>query len=304
MKITEKQIDFIQNEINITYEQIDRQRKSTTDFLKVYFSIFLALFGYIYFIEKRLVINNIRTELPSNEYFIFGLFGVILTLLVFIIGWALLDNLTKAIYKSIKHYKHISNMRYIISRTFEDDIFNKNSILPLKRKNIPVRISAQVPVIGSFINFALLFLTTYFLSLFLTFSVSLIITSLIMTLLSVFYSNQLEKHFEEILIAQKLTPKTSESRLKELIKGFVKLKKENKNYVKTKRWYIFSILIFTCAALFLLVYNSFTKIDNIIPFITIGLFFITIVPRTFMGLHRIKEINCFRDGNTKHNTRS
>lgn len=301
MKITDKQIDFIQNEISITYEQIDRQRKSTTDFLKVYFSIILALFGYIYFIENRLVINNVRTDLPSKEYFIFGLFGVILTLLVFIIGWSLLDNITKAIYKSIKHYKHISNMRYIVSETYEEGIFKKYSILPLNRKNIPVRISAQVPVIGSFINFILLFLITYFLGLFLPFSVSLLMTTFTMTILSVFYSNQLEKHFEELLIAQKLTPQTSEKKVKERIDDFVKIKKKNVNYIKTKKWYVASLIVFSVATLILLVYLQYEETDLFILFIPLVLFLITLIPRTYMGLHRVQELSCFKDGNTKYN---
>ena len=122
-----------------------------------------------------------------------------------------------------------------------------------------------------------------------------------MTLLSVFYSNQLEKHYEELLIAQKLTPTSNEDKLKEAIKEFVKIKKQNINYVKTKKWYVVSLIVFVIVTLFLLFYSQYEKTELFILFIPMIFFFITLIPRTFMGKHRIQEMSCFKDGNTKHN---
>ena len=133
MQLTDKQIDFISKEIKVIYSQIDKQRESTTNFLKIYLSIIVGLLTYIYFLENRLISNGQRLQLPNDDFMIFGEFGILVCLISFLIGWALLDNVTKTVYKSIKYYKHISYLREIIANTFPDDVYRKNSIIPIKQ---------------------------------------------------------------------------------------------------------------------------------------------------------------------------
>ncbi len=256
MQLTDKQIDFVSKEIEVVYSQIDKQRESTTNFLKIYLSIIVGLLTYIYFLENRLVTNGQRLQLPNNEFMIFGEFGVLVCLISFLIGWALLDNVTKTVYKSIKYYKHISYLRYIVSCTFPDEIFKKNSIIPIRQNKIPMRISKQVPIIGGLINFALLVLNFYFLRLFLPSEIANVVCCIILGCVSVFYANQLEKHFEEILIADTLLPETDENEIKKTIKRLVRIQKGKINYKVTKVIYIITLSFFLGAA-FLLVINYY-----------------------------------------------
>jgi len=295
MKLEDKQYDFISKEIEIVYNQIDKQRESTTNFLKIYLSIIVGLLTYIYFLENRLLVDGKRISVPNLDFIIFGAFGVLVCFISFIIGWALLDNVTKTVYKSIKYYKHISYMRHIVALTFEEDIFRKNSIIPIRQAKIPMRISKQVPIIGGLINFALLILTYYFFRLFLQSEIAYISTCLILTSISIFYANQLEKHFEEILIADSLIPEKDEIELKKIVSKMVKLQKRKKNYKKTKIIYtILAILVLITSIISLtnLYYNylPFKTVFNFLP----GFFFmISIIPRTYMGIHRLRNIKCF-----------
>lgn len=294
-KLNDKQYDFICNEINLIYNKIEGQRKSSTEFLKIYLSIILALFGYIYFVENRLILNGKRTAIPNDDYFIFGIFGVIITLIVFIVGWALLDNVTKSVYNSIKNYKHISNLRYIVSTTFEDDVFRRHSILPLKRDKIPVRISAQVPVFGALFNFGLLILISYFFSLFIPFQQSILITTMILTIISILYSNQLEKHFEEILFAQKIKPASDEVQLKCVIREFVKSNKLNRNYKNARGLYVINLILLLMLVVFCFLTSEKVIINNrIFYFGPLVLFVISIIPRFYMGKYRIEKIDSYR----------
>lgn len=297
MELKSHQFDYLTKEIEITYSQIDKQRESTTDFLKIYLSIILGLFTFIYFLENRLLVDGKRIPIPNNDFIIFGGFGILVCLITFIIGWALLDNVTKTVYKSIKHYKHISYIRHIIALSFDNDLLTNNSILPMRQKQIPMRISAQVPIIGGLINLALLLLNFYFFSLFANFELSILFTTLIVCGLGIFYANQLEKHFEEILIAQKLLPKRDEVSLKKSVKEFVKLKKQSKNYVYTNRIYKLTLFLFFSSLIAAFI-NSQTHflsgfLGNNFMYLPSILFLISLIPRVYMGRHRIEDIKCW-----------
>ena len=167
----------------------------------------------------------------------------------------------------------------------------------MRQKQIPMRISAQVPIIGGMINLALLLLNFYFFSLFVNFELSILFTTLIIGGVGLFYANQLEKHFEEILIAQKLIPKRDEIALKKTVKAFVKQKKKLKNYIYTNNIYKISLFLFFSSIIFAFInaqkhfVTGFTG-DNLkyLPFI---LFLVSLIPRVYMGRHRIEYIKCW-----------
>jgi hypothetical protein len=188
-------------------------------------------------------------------------------------------------------------MRNLINQIIGDNLLLNNSVLPLKQSNIPMRISAQVPLAGGLINLGLLLLNYYFFYLFISKEYALLATTLIISILSVFYSNLLEKHFEEILIAQKLEPERDEMKLKNQVKVLVRQKKRSKNYRYTKTIYFASLIVLIISIIINVVNieGEFVSIKwkDYLIWLPIVIFLISIIPRVFMGRHRIKYIQCF-----------
>jgi len=227
LKLSESSVE---QEISTSFDYITSQKDVSIKAIKVYLTIVFGLFVYSSFIETRII--EAKVDTPSDDFFVFGIFGVFITTLTFMIGWALLDFITRIIYGVIKQYKHISYMRYLKSQLFITNTFRNYSINPILVTKIPMRISRHLPVIFNLMNFFLLCFIYYFLNLFLEPEMSITYTLVILGIFAIYYPNSCEKYYEEIAIAQLIKPNLSERKAKCIIRERIERNRKNLSYTR------------------------------------------------------------------------
>lgn len=284
--LSDKEYDFIFREMNSSWEYINNRRVSALNFFKIYSTLIVLLGTYVGFV------NSIRIDTPDSEIMVYGFFGLFSTIVVFMTGWGLLDTLTRITAGTIKQYKHLIQMRSLIAENFPPEVnFEDYSINLLKSNQIPISASRHIPILGACFNGLIIFLCTYFLNIIFD-NVAFVISSMSILLLIaiLFYSNVVDKHYYELLIAQRTTPKTNEIFAREILSKYVKkIKKQKKYSIAYKVLVLISILFLISTfliAFFQVLPLKILLMIHLILFVLIG------IVRFIIGKYRVENIQC------------
>lgn len=171
----------------------------------------------------------------AKAFCFFQFFGVIFTLIVFLVGWALLSYLSHITAGITKAYKHISNMRYLKSKLFEGNEFAEYTIMPISADAVPVRYSSHLPIIFSIINGASLLMMLYFLELQMDLFWSFFITTLVLALFGIYYPTACTNFYKHLKVAEKIKPGQSEIVITAAIERLLSSQKKKDPYKTQKR---------------------------------------------------------------------
>jgi len=206
---TASQASIINQEITISIDTIHQNKKILVNFITFYLTAVFALFYYGAYIDSKINIPEVKKTIPNNDYLILGIIGVIITLIIFLFGWALLGLVTRTICTTIKQYKHISYMRNLSATFFPPNVFAANCLNPIasaKNPKLPIRVAKSLPYLFALVNFLFLFSSLYFFKTFLTAGAAISIFLIIVGIFSLFYPNIFSEHFTELKIAQEINP--------------------------------------------------------------------------------------------------
>ena len=264
----EYQVSYINNEISNSIAQIENNKKLAIGAIKIYLLIFFGMFAYAAFLQTKIIGNN-SISLPSEKYFMYALFGVIVTVMTSAMGWILLDYITGLVYKAIINYKHISYMRMLSSSLFFNDSLNNHCILPVGCSIVHLERTRHLPLIFSVINILLLGMNYYFLQTAFLPKTALTITYLIIFVFAIFFPNACKKLEEEKIIAQKMTPGSNdEKKIREHLAEIKDKKKKDKIY--KVYWYIFITLCIVFLMSFM--FNVFCSVTDKLSSLSMWIF--------------------------------
>lgn len=285
----------IDNEIDCSLKNIQSQREHAVNGAKIYLTVLFGLLGYFGFLNTKIIKT---LSLPDEKYQFFAIFGVAIILVTFISGWILLDYITNIMFSTIVQYKHISYMRYLKSLNFTD-IFSKNCIYPLAAKSIQLRRSRHLPIVFCFINFLLLVVIFYSLSLGFSKEISITYTLMVLGIFAVYFPNVCIKYYEETSIAQFINPKRDEQNVRNVLINNVKRTKKRRYYRMMHLILTISLIIFffsTAINLFSIHVYETSVPHNIIKLQLLALALLSLF-RYLMVQYRINK-GCLRDSKT------
>jgi hypothetical protein len=249
---------YINNEVSNSLNQIENNKNLSIGAIKIYLLIFFGLFTYAAFLQTK-IIGDSSIPIPSDKYFMFAVFGVVMTVMTSTMGWILLDYITGLIYKSIINYKHIGHMRNLSSKLFFNDELKNHCVLPVGGSIIHLQRTRHLPLVFSILNMLLLSMNYYFLQTAFTPKTALTISYLIIFIFAVFFPNACKKLEEEKMIAQKMKPgATDES----IIRDSLTKLKERKRKEKTFKAFWYTLVLLSAMFLMLIVYNVYHGANN------------------------------------------
>ncbi len=266
---------YINNEINNSLTQIENNKRLAIGAIKIYLMIFFALFTYGAFLQTKIVLlsRSKSLEIIPEQYLMFAIFGVALTVMTSSMGWVLLDYITGLIYRSVINYKHIGYMRKLTSDLFfgglDDEIHSlrKYCALPFEGSVIHLQRTRHLPIVFSAMNVMLLSMNYYFLQTSLCPKLSLTITYSIILLFVLFFPNACKKLEEEKIIAKRIKPKsTDEQKIRSYLDRVKRFKKRTRPY-KLLRYLLdvlVTLMIFSIGFVGV-IYNNIDKCLRIIP---------------------------------------
>ena len=207
--------EILDKEMRNSLAHIRHQKDQAMSAVRIYLTVLFALFAYIAFVQTKILAE---TQLrSSDDLMIFGVFGVLTTLVVFFLGWVLLDFVTNIMFSAVVHYKHVGYMRKLKAEIFGRK-FVEHSIAPIAARKIPLKRSRHLPIIFSIVNLLLLCTNYYFFSLFMMFESAFTCTIVILGIFALCYPNACAKYYEELLIAQRVRPGLDEDNARRLVR--------------------------------------------------------------------------------------
>jgi hypothetical protein len=237
-------VAIINREIESSLQTIHQGKKILVNFITLYITGVFGFFYYGAYVQGKL--NSAKLTNFPNDLLILGLIGVLLVLIIFLFGWALLGFVTRTIFGTIKQYKHISYMRNLSALIFPPGIFEANCLNPIGTTTLsgdpklPMRIAVSLPYLFGLVNFMFLSSSFYFLKFFLSTNEATSLFLIPTGFFALFYTNILTKHFTELRIVQEITPLNNEKSVRD---KYEKLKQEHKKLQKYKISYIILVVL-------------------------------------------------------------
>ena len=256
--MNEMKSSYINNEINNSLTQIENNKTLALGAIKIYLLIFFSLFTYAAFLQTK-IITDVNIVLPSTKYFMFSVFGAILTIITTSLGWILIDYITGLIYKAIINYKHMSYMRNLSSELFFNKELINHCVLPIGSSIVHLERSRHLPIVFSVINMLILSMNYYFLQISFHPKLALTVTFSIFFVFALLFPNACKKLEEEKRIAQKLSPSNIDE--KKIRDNLVEIKKEKRGSKEFKCFFRITIIL-SCIFLLMIVYNIYHCVDN------------------------------------------
>ena len=255
-------VEIINKEIDCSIQTIHQGKKILVNFITLYITAVFGFFYYGAYIQGKISLANVN-PIPPNELIILGVVGVLLVLIIFLFGWALLGLVTSSIFATIKQYKNIKYLRGLSATLFPNDEFRKyclNPVAGLDPENdneLPISIPVSLPYIFSLVNFFFLLSSLFFLQLFLPAIDSITFLLFPLGFFAIFYTNLYANHFTELKIVKEITPLNNESTVR---KKYAQIKNDQKKI----RWYriSFIFLVVLSCLYFLSFFASYYFRDN------------------------------------------
>ena len=283
-------LEHVDKEMEYSLNHISRQKEISLNAVKIYLAVLSGLLAYAAFVQTKVINNVASTPPPSDNYFMYAVFGIMATFLVFFLGWILLDFITGVVFSTIMHYKHVSYMRSIKGDIFGKQFLDK-CIVPISAKKISMKRSRHLPATFSIINLLLLCLNYYFFSCFLDNSHALTYTMGIIAFFAIYYPNVCAKYNEEITIAQRMRPTNNEEKIRGIVRSRID---KNKKGIVHKSIKVFLCIIFIMFFVFIL-YNIYildvvrTQLPSWIFNLEIALLLSLAAVRYFIAQYRIRK---------------
>ena len=210
----------IDNEINISLKQIVTHKQMAISAIKVYLIVLSSIFVFAAHVNG---VTAVAAKHDSVYMLYYSIFGALALVIVFIIGWAALYFITGCVVATILDMKHIGYMRGLKSSVI-GNTFVKSCIFPVSKKRALLRRSQTLPVVFSLINLVLLIGAYYFWSLYFSQFISVTLTLIPLVPLAIYYPNVCIKYYEEVEIAQRITPRLGDDKIRYAVKKMVRSK--------------------------------------------------------------------------------
>jgi hypothetical protein len=255
--------------------------------VKLYFIALTGLFAYAAFVQTKII----SSTSIANNFVLFSVFGVLYTIVVFMIGWALMSHLSHVLSGISIAYKHIGQMRYLKSLVFPDNIFAAKSIMPMMYNEVPVTYSKDLPLIFSVTNYLVLLISFYYLSMSCNWFIAYNATTTVLMIVATTYPSSYLNFYKKISCARLVTPEKNELVTKIQLDELLQNAKNESSYAGKKAelkalGILFVFVKLVLLALFFLVMDAY-KYVIAIEMIIIVLF---IYLQYRIGIHLMKAI--------------
>jgi hypothetical protein len=275
--------EHIDSEISNSLEHIRTQKELVLSGVKIYASVVFGMFVYAAYIQ-----TNIK-PIPNTTFQFYAVIGIAITILVFILGWALLAFITNTIFAAVVHYKHVSHMRRL-KTIIVGEAFRANCILPIAAQEVPLKYAKLLPIAFSVINLLLLCSSYYFIALITKPSTAASYTMLCIGFFAYWYPNVFSRYNEEIFISQLMSPKRDEKYIRKMLQECVQ-RNESKKIHKILRgimFFAFSIFLFSIGSNLYPFYKESLQISYNENWVSFGLLLLFVVLRYWLAQLRVK----------------